>query len=144
MKFFMFFLLLAALHVSANGLSQTRVTLRLEGAQLKNVLWQIEQQSQFRFLYNQNVLRKAGRVNLSVSNATVQDVLDQLLAGTGISYRLLENDLVVLAAGETPAPPQELKGKVTDPNGQPIAGASLIIKGSSTGTAADANGNFSL
>ncbi|MCA6451476.1 MAG: TonB-dependent receptor [Chitinophagaceae bacterium] len=72
----------------------------------------------------------------------------KLLDGTGISYQLLGNDLVVLntqtASGKPTPPPVKVTGRVVGADGAPVAGASVVVKGSKNGTAADADGRFTL
>ncbi|TAD84517.1 MAG: TonB-dependent receptor [Bacteroidetes bacterium] len=68
-----------------------------------------------------------------------------MLAGTGITYKLLEDDLVVLnAAGESAPDVVTIKGKVTDASGAAIPGASITVKGTKIGVAADEAGNFTI
>ncbi|MEY2639825.1 MAG: hypothetical protein RIR90_1307, partial [Bacteroidota bacterium] len=148
MKLTIAFLLFACLNVYANGFSQTKVSVSLQSADLKQALQQIEKKTQFRFLYNQEILKKSGKVSLQVNNAALDEVMRKLLAGTGINYRLLDNDLVVLnveeAAGVPAPPPVKVSGRITGADGQPVSGASITVKGSKLGTAADAEGRFSL
>lgn len=89
-------LLFASMHVYADGFSQTKISLRLENTELKQVLQQIEKKTQIRFLYNQVVLKSAGKVSINAENATVDEALRQVLKGTGIRYKLFANNLIVL------------------------------------------------
>jgi TonB-linked SusC/RagA family outer membrane protein len=83
-----------------------------------------------------------------VVEATVAEVLDKILANTGIGYKILNSNLVVLKEGGTAAviTEQEIRvsGKVISSTGEPLAGVSVLIKGTRTGTTTDANGNFSI
>ncbi len=138
-------LLFVSLQVYAEGFGQTKISLKLENAELKQVLQQIEKKTSFRFLYNQEVLKKVGKVSIVANDATLPDVMVQILKGTNIRYKLFSNDLVVLNSEDVPMPADiRITGKVTDAGGQPVPGASIIVKGGSSGTAADEQGNFSL
>lgn len=138
-------MLFTGLHVYADGWAQNKISLQVQNADLKQVLQQIEKKSQYRFLYNQNVLQNAGKVSVSAENASLTAVLDELLEGTGIKYKLFSSDLVVLNRTEEAMPADiTLTGRVTDAAGKPVEGASIVVKGSTAGTAADAAGNFSL
>lgn len=138
-------ILLASLHVYADGLAQTKITLKVENTELKQVLSQIEKKTQYRFLYNQNVLKNTGKVTLNAENASLTQVLDQLLQGTAIRYKLFSADLIVLNTEDQPMPADiRVSGKITDADGKPIEGASVVVKRGTSGTAADAEGNFSL
>lgn len=138
-------LMFLSLHVYAEGFGQTKISLKLENAELKQVLQLIEKKSSFRFLYNQEVLKNTGKVTVNADNATLPDVMVQILKGTNIQYKLFSNDLVVLNNSGTEMPADiRVTGKVTDAGGKPVPGASIIVKGGTTGTAADEQGNFSM
>ena len=96
MKFTMLLLLVGSMHVYADGFSQSKLSLRLQQADLKRALILIEKQSSVRFLYNQNILKNVGKVSVEVNNEALVKVLNEILDGTGISYKILEDDLVVL------------------------------------------------
>ncbi|MCU0402972.1 MAG: TonB-dependent receptor [Chitinophagaceae bacterium] len=145
MKLTTIFLLTTFMQVYADGFSQQRVSLSLESAELKTVLNQIEKKTNYRFLYNQSILNKSGKYTVKATNEFVPTLLDKIFQGSAISYKIVNQTLVVLAEGASDVPmPQEVKGKVTDAEGKPIPGASITVKGTKTGTAADAEGNFSL
>lgn len=52
--------------------------------------------------------------------------------------------LVLMAFSSVQAQEVVLTGKVTGVNGEPLQGASVVVKGSNTGTTTDATGNFSI
>ena len=137
-------LLLGCMHVYADGFSQSKISLRLQQTDLKQALSAIEKQSSVRFLYNQDVLKRAGKVSANASNAAIAQVLDQLLEGTGITYKILDDELVVLNFDGYQAEQIRVTGKITGPDGQPVSGASVTIKGSKAGVAADAAGNYAI
>ena len=145
MKLLIIFLFASFLHANAEGFSQQRVSLKVESADLKSVIGQIEKKSQYRFLYSPEILSKTGKISVNANNEYVPAILDKILEGSGISYKIMNGNLIVLADGNGEAPaPQDVKGRVTDADGKPIPGASILLKGTKTGTAADAQGNFSL
>lgn len=146
MRFTMVLLLVGSMHVYADGFSQSKISLRLKEADLKMALMLIEKQSSVRFLYNQDVLKNVGKVSVEANNEELVKVLNELLYGTGISYKLLEDDLVVLNFDEEFLAPADLKvtGTVTDSVGNPIPGASVIVKGTKSGTSTDASGKYTI
>lgn len=141
-------LLFACLQVSATGWSQERITLKMTEAEIKKVLFAIEKKSDYRFLFTEEAIKGKPRVNVDVFQATVSEVLDKILANTGISYKVLGTNLVVLKEGanatETATQEVRVTGKVTSASGEPLAGVSVFVKGTRAGTTTDANGNFSL
>lgn len=148
MKLTAAFLLFACLQVSARGWSQERITIKMSQAEIKKVLFAIEKKSDYRFLFTEDAMKGKPRVNIDVEQATVSEVLDKLLLNTGISYRILATNLVVLKEGLTSDQinnnETRISGRVIASTGEPLAGVSVIIKGSRTGTTTDANGNFTI
>lgn len=148
MKLTIALLLIACLQVSAHGFSQDRITLKMNEAEIKKVLFAIEKKTNYRFLFSENALKKKPRVTVDAVDAPVTDLLDKILANTGVSYKILASKLVVLKEGMTATEieSQDLRvsGKVVSSTGEPLAGVSVSVKGSRTGTTTDAGGNFSL
>lgn len=148
MKLTAAFLLLACLQVSAKGWGQERITLKMNEAEIKKVLFAIEKRTDYRFLFTEDAVKGKPRVTVDVKEATLPEVLDRILANTGIAYKLLNTNLVVLK--ETPAAEEiilqdvRITGRITSANGEPLAGVSISVKGSRLGTTTDANGNFSI
>ena len=141
-------LLFFCLQVSARGWSQERITLKMTAAEIKKVLFAIEKKSDYRFLFTEDAVKGKPRVSVDVVEATVSEILDKILANTGIAYKVLGTNLVVLKEGGTAAviAEQEIRvsGKVLSATGEALAGVSVLIRGTRTGTTTDANGNFSL
>jgi len=141
------FFLLACLQVSANGYTQKKITLRLQSAELKQALATIEKVSDYHFLYNQALVSNKPRVNINVTDAEITTVLNLLLSNTGIGYRMLENNLIVLKEQATiniANPEIRITGRVTGTANEPLAGVSVSIRGTSVGTTTDANGNYTI
>lgn len=141
-------MLLACLHVSAGTYSQDRITLKLQSSDIKKALNTIERKTNYRFLYNESLVTKKSKINLDVTEAEITSVLDHIFQNMGISYRVLDNKLVVLksASGGEIMEVKEVRitGRVTGPNGTPLAGVSVTVKGAQLGTSTDANGNFAI
>jgi TonB-linked SusC/RagA family outer membrane protein len=144
MKLTFAFILMACLHVSAGGYSQGRISVDFQSVQLKRALSVIEKKSGFRFLYSENLVTAAPRVTLSMSNAEVTEVLNRIFERSGLAYQLMANNLVVLKTMGVELADIRITGKVLSSTGEPVIGASVSIKGSSTGVATDAAGNFAI
>ena len=144
MKCTIVLMLFVTLHVSARSFSQERITLKLQSAELKTALRQIEKRSDYRFLYNDAVVGSTRKVSIDVNNALVTEVLDGILNETRLTYKLLDNKLVVIAEKTLEVQDVKVSGKVRDAEGQPIAAVSVRIKGSNVGTTTDATGSYSL
>ncbi|WEK37069.1 MAG: SusC/RagA family TonB-linked outer membrane protein [Candidatus Pseudobacter hemicellulosilyticus] len=143
-------LLITCLHVSAGVHSQSRITLNMESTDLKSVLAAIEKKTSYRFLYNQSLLSDDLRVNVRAADEEVLSVLDRLLLNTSLSYQLLQNNLIVLKKAGSgtwiSSEPEKgpITGRVLDSLGNPVAGASVRVKGNTGGTSTDDQGRFSM
>lgn len=128
---------------------QTRFSLKFEGTKLVQVLNAIENQSEFYFLYNENFVDVNRPVNVQVRDQKIDEVLKQVLEGTGISYSIHDRQ-IVLTQGSDPGistgaqPARTVRGKVTGSAGDPIPGVSVSVRGTTAGTITDANGSYSI
>lgn len=144
------FLLLVCVFCSyaANSNSQNaRVSINKNNAQLDEVLNEIESQTDYLFVYNNqvNVNRK---VSVKVKQKPVSKVLDDLFEDSGVQYAM-EGSHIVLSKQEAPitSAAQQAKnitGTVLDNSGEPIIGANVVVKGTTNGTITDMDGNFSI
>ena len=137
-------LLFTCFQVSAKVFSQTRITLKLQATELKKVLSLIERKSSYRFLYNDETVKAGTRVDVDASNEPVTDVLDKLFVGRSLSYKILENDLVVITGKDIEVQETRVTGKIVSSLGEVLQGVSVKVKGSTLGTQTDAGGNFAL
>ncbi len=144
MKRTIIFLLLASLQLSTSVFSQDRVSLSVKSAELKTALLEIEKSSNFRFLYNDDVIKATEKVNIDASNIVVTEVLDKIFKGTDLNYRVLNNNLVVITKLNQVINDISVFGKVTSSNGDPIPGATIRVKGSAAGTSTNSKGEYSI
>jgi TonB-linked SusC/RagA family outer membrane protein len=146
-------ILISCLQVSAKGYAQ-KVTLSMRDAPLQKVFKEIQRQTGYHFLYTYELLEKAGKVDVKVQNAPLQDALYQCLENTPLTYSIVENTVVIkkkevmnvqatFLTEEIPLV-ENISGKVTDEAGNPLQGVSVLIKGSTIGTNTDANGMFNI
>lgn len=151
MKITFILLFAACMQISANGFAQ-KLTLSEKNASLENVLRKIHAQSGYLFFYELDLLKKAHPVNIKVKNAPLDEVLTLCFKDQPLQYTITNKIIIVNAksesnAVETPAalpPPIEVNGSIKDEQGNPLADASVKLKGSSRGTTADGKGNFNL
>lgn len=120
-----------------------KVTFNGEQVSLKQAFEQIESVFKYKIAYNTAQLDVNRKVTLNQKDTDVLQVLDQLLAGTGCTYKVNEN-YIVITSQQTGAV-KKVHGVVKDVNGEPIIGANVVVKGNpSNGTITDLNGNFDL
>jgi TonB-linked SusC/RagA family outer membrane protein len=130
---------------------ETKLTLDMHGATIEKVIDEIEKTTDFFFLYNKNMIDVDRKVDIQVEGEHVNKVLDKLFENTGVSYSI-KNRQILLINNSLPNPGKEgiaqqlrsVSGKVTDSSGSPLPGVTVMVKGSSTGTITDAEGNYSI
>ena len=131
-----------------------KVTLSVSGQPLKTVLNQIESQTGYLFVVNENV-NTGVKVSVTARNESVRTVLDRLFKGRSIYYAVEGSSIVLTrnkpdgksgrASGQATGQQINLvTGTVLDEEGEPAIGATARLKGSTGGAATDADGNFSL
>ena len=132
---------------AVNSYSQnTRLSLSMKNVSAKTVLSQIEDQSQFFFIYDATVVDVEKKVSIKSENELITNILDKLFEGTNVSYKIT-NRQIALTAESTSSVGQQQKtvsGKVTDFSGFPLPGVTILIKGTTNGIITDADGKFIL
>lgn len=154
MKLSFILMLAAVFNVTASVYSQSvRVDLKLENASLETVFQSIQEQTEFDFFYKNEYLPANKTINKVYTNAKIDKVLDEVLEGTGLIYRVLNKDVVITMGqtsgsgrGELFAQQQTktISGKVTDENGEPLPGVTVIIPGTTTGGVTNGDGDFQM
>ncbi|SMO42369.1 TonB-linked outer membrane protein, SusC/RagA family [Saccharicrinis carchari] len=134
---------------ASNSYSQnTRITVRESNTTVRDVLKVIEDKSEFYFAYNNKLIDVERQVDVDVEKEKISTVLDQLFRGTDVTYAILDRQIVLSSAkamsGVQQAGQRTITGKVRDKLGEPVPGASIMVKGSTMGTITDMDGNYSL
>ena len=125
---------------------KARLSINFSNTELVTVLDKIEDQSEFYFLYNEKLIDANRRVSIDAKNEGVEDVLKTLFEGTDVKFMILDRKIILSPDEISPSLQngKKITGTVKDSNGQPIPGASVVIKGSTNGTVTDLNGSFTL
>ena len=146
MKLTVLLILIFSLNASADGFSQQKINLKLKKTEISSILSSIEKQTNYRFLYNTQLTDLQQKIDLSVQDADLTQVLDQVFANTYLSYELMQNNLVVIKKADEGADEVKaiISGSVIGENNAPLSGVSVQIKGSSRGTTTNAQGLFSI
>jgi iron complex outermembrane receptor protein len=141
-------LFLFSLQVSANGFAQ-KLTLHYKNTPLVKILGAVEEKTNYRFVYSNQVVEVNQKVDINVTDVELTEALDKLFEGLSLHYKIVDNKLIIisdkqhLVVGiENNALP--VKGTVTAQDGSPIQGVSITILGTSKGTSTDERGNFEI
>ncbi|WP_368109257.1 SusC/RagA family TonB-linked outer membrane protein, partial [Bacteroides salyersiae] len=129
---------------------QTLITIEAKGKTLKDVFADIEKQSEFIIFFLDQNIDVDRKINVFLKNQTIDKVLSQVFKDTDITYSITGRQIVISRTDDKPASAQQkskkwtLKGLLTDVDGNPIVGVSVVLKGTSTGVLSDINGYYSI
>jgi TonB-linked SusC/RagA family outer membrane protein len=148
--------LLPARDAKAQKMGEVKVSLFVKNEKLEKVFRLVESQTSFRFIYNTSQVKNAATVSVSLSNASVEQVLAQVLpplyfsfeqTGTRILVKAEDSKLALLPEAFYGLPADTLvtvRGLVTDPDGRALAGVNIRVKGMNQYTTSDKTGAFAL
>ena len=144
-----FFLLFLSTGISFAGPSyaqRTSLSLKMSGVTVAEILDAIEDQTEFRFYYNNKLIDTERETSIDVKNADVFDTLDKLFAKDNVSYKVIDKDIILtIKQAETKnAADKTITGTITDENGESLAGVSVVVKATGEGTVTDLDGKYSL
>ncbi|MDQ2178440.1 TonB-dependent receptor [Marinifilum sp. D714] len=153
MKLLTMLMLVGVLQLSANVKGQNAmVNMSMHNANLIEFFSEIADQTDYEFLYNYDLVLSKESVNLEVNHEDLKELLEDVLYERDLDYEL-EDNVIIISEREFVAPiavatpvKQEKKvtGMVTDNKGLGLPGVSVLVKGTSTGTATDIDGNYTL
>ena len=130
--------------LSALRAQNVRVTIRENGSKMEQVISAIERQTRYLFGIGDEVNTDLP-VTVHAENEPLKKVLDEMFRGTDIVYTVEGTNILLT---RRPAAPQSravsVSGRVTDASGQPIVGASVIVRGTTVGVSTDTEGRFVL
>ncbi len=147
MRIVLFLLLLSIFQAIASvGHSQiTKITLKSEDLSLENVLERIEEQSEYRFIYDKSQIDLDEKIKINFDGATLKEVMETLFARKGVAYQIIGNQVVLTALiSDVLQQQKSISGKVTDSNGQPLPGVTVVVKGTTQGIVTNAEGEYTL
>lgn len=127
------------------------ISIEMNNATVEEVLNEIEMNSGYHFLYNNQLIDVDRKVSVKADADNIESVLHDLFDGTNVVYKIVNKQIVLgpkqsRSVAETAAVSQAkvIKGNVVDKNGEPIIGANIRVKGTTVGTITDVDGNFTL
>jgi outer membrane receptor protein involved in Fe transport len=154
------FSVLTTVSASESYSQVVKFSLKLKNATVKEVFEYIEKNSEYILLYNEKWIDVNHQISLDIKDGTLNQLLDQTFIKTKYQYKIYERQVVIAAPIESESPlkkklepsqpdtPEKgtgtISGNITDENGLPMAGATIIIENTMKGTITDENGNYRL
>ena len=147
-KFKWMLLVIGVLFISPWAMAQdknARVNLHLQGATLKEFVQDLKKQTGFAFFYKDDVAKAVEPITANVQGATLESVLRDILGKKGCTFTF-EGENVVIKLQQQPQTLKEMTatGTVVDSKGLPLPGVTVLLKGTTVGTATDVDGRFKL
>lgn len=148
-----------AFDVSAQELLNRRISVQAVNQKINSVLSEIEKDAEVKFSYSPNLIQASRKVTLRVANEKLSSVLEKLLAPYNLRYEIIGKQIILKR--NLPQPVKEessqtdisnqiqpantvVTGSVTDDAGMSLPGVSILLKGTQSGTTADANGKYKI
>jgi len=138
--------MLAFLQVNASSYAQ-KVNIQVKDASINEVFYKLTQQTGHTFTADAALIKKLGRISLNMSNKTLKEVLEKCFAGHNVKMVFNDADKIVIIKSNnvnkiTVQPSLTVTGKVTDEEGEPLAGVSIRVKNINTGVVSGTNGEY--
>jgi TonB-linked SusC/RagA family outer membrane protein len=139
-----------SLQLSASVLLGQQVSIHTGEASLKSVLEDLKEQTGTYFMYNEKDMDASIQVDLDMQSVSLEETLEEICKQAPFTYEIIE-DFVVFTK-KAPAKikekvkqeKKELKGVVTDKDGNTLPGVSVVVKGTTTGVSTDINGRYAI
>ncbi|MGE9312587.1 SusC/RagA family TonB-linked outer membrane protein [Niabella sp. CJ426] len=146
MKLAIFIILLTSTQaIAIKTFSQEKISLKQANISILAVLTGIESRYDYRFVYSDSVALSRQKIDVFARNASIDEVMQQILKTTSFSYKKMNKGLIVITGDSHDIVAElPLKGIVVDQNGQPVAGANVIEKGTVNGTVTSDDGSFQI
>jgi len=132
----------------------TKITLNLNNVSIEQLLDEIEKSTEFRFIYRIEDIDLNRTVSITVKEEKITNILHRVFKGNNIGFDLRDHLVYLIEQKQSPIKPKghtvqpqkqyNISGTVSEENGPPLPGASILEKGTTNGTQADFDGNFSI
>lgn len=150
-KFTIIGLCLIIFQLNVAATSAQMISLSITKGTISDVFKAIENQSDYKFFYNDNQIDVNDKVDIKVQESPIENVLNDMFRDTDITYKIVKNHVVLTNKKIKEAPVESVNqdkkritGKVTDPDGEALIGVNVIVKGTTLGSMTDVDGNYLL
>lgn len=125
------------------------ISINKQNVPFEEIVREVETQTDYSFMYSTETVQSIGKVSVNVTNVSIKRLMDAVLIGKPCTYQI-EGKVVIIKIKEQPVQDtirqkaDEIKGVVTEADGLPLIGATVVVKGTSVGVVTNATGNFEL
>lgn len=122
------------------------VTKEFKETPLSGVLKEVEKQTGFSIMYNNDDLSGSRAVTRTFEDASIEEVLKAILP-KNLEFRLQDKMIVIFkkgCQGTQQKPTKKISGIIVDAVGEPVIGANVLVKGTTNGVITDIDGNYTL
>ncbi|MCB6973004.1 TonB-dependent receptor [Butyricimonas sp. DFI.6.44] len=128
------------------GQAVPKVSLDLKHATFVKVIESLRQQTGYEFVFNAPDVEHVKDVSLSLKDVSLRTAMDSLLQGKGLAYSITGQTVVIKKQAKTQSEVKMLQvsGRIVDEKGNPVAGATVVIVGTTQGVASDAEGQYTI
>lgn len=148
MRLTAFFFFVSTFTLIASGtFSQNKtITIERDNVLIKDVLREIEDQSGYYFIYNNEFVDVYQKIDLHAKNQKINILLDKVFQGQQVTYSIADRRIILSPAEtlEVSMQPRTISGRVTDSSGAPLPGVTIVVKGTTQGTITNGDGSYSL
>ena len=123
-----------------------QISLSVKDRPMREVIKELEVTTEYRFFYNDGIKGLNSPISVDVEDADINAVMDAIAKQANVAYVLKSGHQIVLSSVKTVQQQgnKKVTGTITDPKGEPIIGANVVVKGSTNGTITDIDGHFSI
>lgn len=131
-------------NITASTLAQKTMTVSGNQMTLKKIFFEIKKQTGYTVVYNNHRLNVERSVKVDFKDESIESVLNYILKGTGLTYELVDDFIILSSMQAVQQEGVRIVGKVTDEKNVPLPGVTIIVKGLTLGTVTDKDGRYAL
>lgn len=122
-----------------------QITLQVQNKPLREVVKEIEKNTNYRFFFNEELEGLNSAVTLNIRNGSIRQVMDMVIKQAPVTYTVKDDYQVILSTASLLPQTKRITGIVKDKTGEPVVGANVVVVGNSAvGTITNINGEFEL
>lgn len=124
----------------------TKLDFRIQNGTIREVIEAIESQTDYSFMYDNNVFDVNRKVTVDAHNSSILDIMEQILNGENLKYELVNRYIVISSKGGITLQQTNLSisGTIKNEKGEVLPGVTIVVKGTTNGTITDIDGNYTI